>query len=201
MGVMQEVPFVSLDRELHQKTLLCWGRVLHWLWRSAFHLRRGTFLKALEQRQILNGYPPWGGLSAGSHCRQKPNRRRHTGPNAGREFRRRGTPSDHLLDLGFLQVGCSLDQLVNVLGGEMGGQNGHPGHMEPGLRNGVIEHRKFPRCAGRGDALAGHVLGHVKLLGAVGEHGRVARRHVELSGVKLGDVGEEHCRACSVSSD
>ena len=61
LNMLQQVPVAFVHHELDQKVLLRLHRFLIWQMRCRLHFCRRIFLSALEQRQIPNGDPPWGG--------------------------------------------------------------------------------------------------------------------------------------------
>ncbi len=123
------------------------------------------------------------GRSGGRGLGQLPDesRRIGTGRQLGRE----------LLDLALRAVGGPLEDGVPVVGGEVRGELGDGGEVEPPVGEHGEEDRVLARRPGGGDAQVGLGLGEVEPLGAVGEHGRRGLAGVEPACVDLADVGDE----------
>ena len=110
------------------------------------------------------------------------------------ESRRIGTGRQlgcELLDLALRAVGGPLQDGLPVVGGQVRGELGDGGEVEPPVGEHGEEDRVLARRPGGGDAQVGFGLGEVEPLGAVGEHGRRGLAGVEPACVDFADVGDE----------
>ena len=123
------------------------------------------------------------GRSEGRGLGQLPDESRRIG--TGRELGR------ELLDLALRAVGGPREDGVPVVGGEVRGELGDGGEVEPPVGEHGEEDRVLARRPGGGDAQVGFGLGEVEPLGAVGEHGRRGLAGVEPACIGLGDVRDE----------
>lgn len=72
--------------------------------------------------------------------------------------------------------------------------------MDPAIRERGEKLRKLPRRTRRADALERGAFGEPQLIHAIGVHGRVSLRCVELSSIDLGNVSQEIGRGGAVLS-
>ena len=96
-----------------------------------------------------------------------------------------------LLDLALRAVGGPLEDGLPVVGGEVRGELGNGGEVEPPVGEHGEEDRVLSRRPGGGDAQVGFGLGEVEPLGAVREHGRRGLAGVEPACVDLAYVSHE----------
>ncbi len=143
--------------------------------------RRSLARSRLRHRTILNRFQ--NRLRIGRLLAPPANRL-----HARRDVEPRKTLGQQLLDLRLSPVRRGGDQVGPVFRGEVRREQHHRGQAQAAVRERVENSRAMPCRTGGLDALGRRVLGQVQLADAVGEHGGIGRRQVQLAGVELGDV-------------